>query len=121
MIRRPLVGKWVIGFFGLCLAVAFSACAHTVSKDLPVVDRVLAEKTLRAQLVERGAADPEFVHEILHELGGGPAGDQRLAKLLAEHLDHHPATALAVFQEVARHQEFQGWIMDRLRGREAPP
>ncbi len=105
----------------ICFAAGLAACAHTVPKDLPVVDRVLAEKTLRAQLVERGAADPEFVHEILHQLGQGPQGNQRLAKLLAEHLGHHPATARVVFQELAINQEFQDWLVERLLGQDAIP
>ena len=117
---RILEGTWAVGGL-LCLALALSACAHTVPKDLPVVDRVLAEKTLRAQLVERGAADPEFVHEILHQLGQGPQGNQRLAKLLAEHLGHHPATARAVFHELTTHQEFQAWLVERLLGQDAMP
>ncbi len=104
----------------ICFATGLAACVHTVPKDLPVVDRVLAEKTLRAQLVERGATDPEFVHEILHQLGQGPQGNQRLAKLLAEHLSHHPATARAVFHALAAHQEFQNWIVERLRGLPVP-
>ncbi len=105
----------------ICFAAGLSACAHTVPTDLPLVDRVLAEKTLRAQLVERGAADPEFVHEILHQLGQGSQGNQRLAKLLAEHLGHHPATARAVFHAMAAHQEFQNWVVERLLCQDAMP
>jgi hypothetical protein len=85
----------------IALALGLSACAHTLPADVPLVDRVLAEKALREQLVERGAADAHFVHEILHQLGQGPEGDQRVARLLAEHLGHHPTTARAVFQELA--------------------
>ena len=114
---RILVGRWTAGGL-LCLAVGLAACVQTVPKDLPLVDRVLAEKTLRAQLIERGAADPEFVHEILHQFGQETEGNERLAKLLAEHLAHHPATARAVFQELATHQEFQDWLMERLSGPE---
>ncbi len=100
----------------LCLAVGLSACAHTLPKDLPLVDRVLAEKPLRAHLIERGAADPEFVHEILHQFGQETEGNERLAKLLAEHLGHHPGTAKAVFEELAKHEGFQEWVSERLSG-----
>ena len=44
MVCRPFMGQWVIGFFGLCLVVALMACAHTVSKNLPVVERGVAER-----------------------------------------------------------------------------
>lgn len=105
----------------IALALGLSACAHTLPADAPLVDRVLAEKALQTQLIERGAADLEFVHEILHQLGQGPEGDQRVAQLLAEHLGHHPSTARAVFQQLALGKEFQGWIIDRLRIREEVP
>ncbi len=100
----------------ICFAAGLAACAHTVPTDLPLVDRVLAEKTLRAQLVERGAADPEFVHEILHQFGQETEGNERLARLLAEHLGHHPSTAKAVFEELAKHEGFQEWVSKRLSG-----
>lgn len=112
------------GWFGkglaVCLALGLSACAHAVPSDAPVVDRVLGDKPLREQLVERGTADPHFVHEILHELGRWPNGDQRFAKLLTEHLGHHPTTARAVFQELAQHQPFQEWLIEQVR-RVHPP
>lgn len=109
-----------IGSF-IVIGLALSACAHTMPCDAPLTERVLAEKALRAQVVERGAADPEFVHEILHQLGQGPDGDRRLAQLLAEHLHHHPSTAQAVFQELAQHRGFQDWVVERLRGRKESP
>jgi hypothetical protein len=99
----------------LGMALALSACTHAISNDSPFVDRALAEKTLRIQLVERGAADKEFVHEILHELGQGPEGDRQLAQLLVEHLTHHPTTATAVFQELATQRIFQDWLIEQLR------
>lgn len=95
-----------------------SACTHPLPYGAPVTERVLAEKALRAQLIERGAADPEFVHEILHQLGQGPEGDRRLARLLAEHLHHHPSSARALYHEVAQHRGFQDWVAERLRGSE---
>lgn len=108
-------------WMGNCLAFGLEACAHALPSDAPVVDRVLAEKALRVQLIERGAADLEFVHEILHQLGQGPEGDQRVAQLLAEHLGHHPSTARAVFQQLALGKEFQEWIIERLRIRKEVP
>ncbi len=56
-------------WLGFCLALWLSACAHTPPREAPVVDQVLAEEALRTQLVERGAADAHFVHEILHHIG----------------------------------------------------
>ena len=105
----------------IVIGLALSACAHTMPCDAPLPDRVLAEKALRTQVVERGAADSEFVHEILHQLGQGLEGNQRLARLLAEHLHHHPDTAQAVFQELAQHRGFQNWVIERLLGRKDTP
>lgn len=98
-----------------CLALWLSACAHTPPREAPVVDQVLAEEALRTQLVERGAADAHFVHEILHQLGHGPEGDQKFARLLAEHLGHHPTTAHAMFQELAQQQQFHEWLIEQVR------
>lgn len=98
----------------IALALGLSACAHTLPADASLVDRVLAEKALREQLVERGAADAHFIHEILHQLGQGPEGDQRVARLLAEHLGHHPTTARAVFQELAQHPRFHEWLIEQV-------
>jgi hypothetical protein len=106
---------------GICLAFGLAACAHALPSDAPVVDRVLAEKALRERLVEQGAADAHFVHEILHQLGQGSGGDQKLARLLAEHLGHHPTTARAMFEELAGRREFQEWMIERLRGRKETP
>jgi hypothetical protein len=110
-----------MGVAGLSLALGLSACAHTMPCDSPVVERVLGEKALRVQVIEQGAADPEFVHEILHQLGQGAEGDLRVAHLLAEHLHHHPTAARAVLQELAKHREFEDWIIERLRGRQETP
>ena len=99
--------NWSGQGLGLGLALGLSACAQTLPSDAPMVDRVLADTALREQLVERGTADPHFVHEILHQLGQGPDGDQKFAKLLAEHLGHHPDTARAVFRELAQSNDFR--------------
>jgi hypothetical protein len=88
--------------------------------DAPVVDRVLGDQALREQLVARGTQDEHFVHEVLHQLGQGPDGDRKLARLLAEHLHHHPTLERRVFQELAVHREFQEWVIEQLRKREAP-
>jgi hypothetical protein len=117
MTVQPMRKNIEMGVAGLSLALGLSACAHTMPCDSPVVERVLAEKALRVQIIERGAADSEFVHEILHQLGQGSEGNQRLARLLAEHLHHHADTAQAVFQELAQHRGFQDWVVERLRGR----
>jgi len=109
--------RWV----GFCLALWLSACAHAMPSDAPAVDRVLGDKALREQLVERGAADAHFVHEILHQLGQGPEGDQKFARLLAEHLGHHPTTARAMYEELATRREFHDWVVERLRGRNESP
>lgn len=113
MTRRQWL-RWL----GISLVLGFSACADSVPSDSPVLDRVLGDKTLREQLVERGAADAEFVHEIQHQLGQGPDGDRKLARLLAEHLQHHSTLERAVSQEVAAHQEFQDWTLERLHGQQ---
>jgi hypothetical protein len=113
--------RWTTGWLGVGLALGLSACAHTLPSDAPLVDRVLGEKALRTQLVERGSADSHFVHEILHQLGQGPDGDQQFARLLVEHLGHHPTTARAVFQDLAAHRDFQEWVITRLRGQKEIP
>lgn len=109
------------GWLGIGLALGLSACAHTIPSDASPVDRVLGDKALRTQLVERGSADAHFVHEILHQLGQGPDGDQRLARLLVEHLGHHPTTVRAVFQELAARRDFQEWVIGQLRGQKEAP
>ncbi len=109
------------GWLGIGLALGLSACAHTMPADAPVVERVLGDKTLREQLVVRGTQDEHFVHEVLHQLGQGPDGDRKLARLLAEHLHHHPTLERAVFQELAAHREFQEWVIERLQTRTQEP
>jgi len=121
MLRLAVPRKRVEGWLMIVLAVGFSACAQSLPSDAPVVDRVLGDQTLREQLVERGTADPHFVHEILHELGRGPNGDQRFAKLLAEHLGHHPSTARAVFEEFSQHRQFHEWLIEQVRRSQTAP
>lgn len=105
----------------ISMAVMLAACVHTLPSDAPLAERVLLEKGLRAKLVERAATDSEFLHEILHQVGEGPDGNQRFARLLAEHLSHHPATAHVLFYELASRREFQDWLIERLRsGRTTP-
>lgn len=108
-------------WLGIGVALGLSACAHTMPADAPVVDRVLGDKTLREQLVARGTQDEHFVHEVLHQFGQGPDGDRKLARLLAEHLHHHPTLEQAVFQELTAHREFQDWLVERLRTRKQEP
>ena len=103
-------------WLGMGIALGLSACTHTMPPDLPVVDRVLGDPALREQLVAQGTQDEHFVHEVLHQLGQGPDGDQKLARLLAEHLHHHPTLERAVFQELATQRTFQEWILQSLRG-----
>lgn len=104
----------------LGLATALAGCTHPMPPDAPVVDRVLGDQALREQLVTRGAQDEHFVHEVLHQLGQGPDGDRSLARLLAEHLHHHPTLERAVFQELSTQRGFQEWLTERLRTRTAP-
>lgn len=80
--------RWLTGWLEIGVALGLSACAHAMPADGPVVERVLGDKTLREQLVARGTQDEHFVHEVLHQLGQGPDGDRKLARLLAEHLHH---------------------------------
>lgn len=109
------------GWWGLALGVALSACAHsTVPTDAPVVDQVLADQALREQFVAQGAKDEHFVHELLHQLGQGPDGDRTLARLLAEHLHHHPTLERAVFQELTAHRVFREWNLGRVREQQEP-
>ena len=105
-------------WLGIGVALGLSACAHTIPVDAPVVDRVLVDQALREQLVARGTQDEHFVHEVLHQLGQGPDGDRKLARLLAEHLRHHPTLERTVFPELAAHREFQEWVIERLRTQE---
>ncbi len=107
--------QWIIGSCGLAMGLAISACAQTMPMDAPLVDRVLGDRVLREQLVAQGTQDEHFVHEVLHRLGQGPDGEQKLARLLAEHLHHHPTLARRVFQELAAQREFQEWMVERLR------
>lgn len=115
-LKRCGLGLWLVIGMGLWL----SACAHAVPSDAPMVDRVLGDKGLREQLVAQGTQDEHFVHEVLHQLGQGPDGDRKLARLLAEHLHHHPTLERRVFQELAAHRAFQEWIGEQLRKEEAP-
>ncbi|HNP81707.1 MAG TPA: hypothetical protein PKN47_09625 [Nitrospira sp.] len=108
-------------WLGIGVALGLSACAHTIPVDAPVVDRVLVDQALREQLVARGTQDEHFVHEVLHQLGQGPDGDRKLARLLAEHLRHHPTLERAMFQELATHREFQEWLIERLRTQTQEP
>lgn len=117
IVLRRESGRWLV----VGMIMALSACAHALLSDAPLVDRVLGEKVLREQLVERGSADEHFVHEILHQLGQGPDGDQKFARLLAEHLGHHPTAARAVFRALATSREFEDWLIERLRDRKETP
>jgi hypothetical protein len=107
--------RCLTGWLGIGVALGLSACAHTMPADAPVVERVLGDQALREQLVARGAKDEHFVHEVLHQLGQRPDGDRTLARLLAEHLYHHPTLERTVFQELAAHRTFQDWMIERLR------
>ena len=119
MVNR--VHRQVRGWMAIGLWLGLSACVHTMPCDSPVVDRVLGDQALREQLVERGSADAHFVHEVLHQLRQGPDGDRNLARLLAEHLHHHPTLERAVLQELATHRGFQDWLIERLRTRTQEP
>lgn len=103
------------------LALLLASCAQTLPRDQPLVDRVLGEKGLRVQLVEQGAADEHFVHEILHQVGQEAGGERKLARLLAEHLHHHPSLGRATFEELAAQDGFQQWVIERLRRSERDP
>lgn len=121
MTGPSVAAQWAVEGLVASLVAGLVACTHSAPGDVSLADRVLAKKALRMQVIEHDAADPEFVHEILHQVGQGPDGDRRLAQLLAEHLHHHPATAQAVFHELARHRGFQDWVVERLRGRKDVP
>jgi len=112
--------RWLTGCLGIGVSLGLSACAHTMPADAPVVDRILGDQALREQLVAWGTQDEHFVHEVLHQLGQGPDGDRKLARLLAEHLHHHPTLERMLFQELAAHREFQEWVIEQLLKREAP-
>ena len=108
--------QWPRCWLVLSLASAVAGCTHPMAADAPVVDRVLGDHVLREQLVARGTLDEHFVHEVLHQLGQGPQGDHKFARLLADHLHHHPTTARAVYGELARHKDFQEWLLEQMRG-----
>ncbi len=112
--------RWLRGWLGTGVALGLTACAHTMPPDAPVVDRVLGDHALREQLVARGTQDDHFVHEVLHQFGQAPDGEHKLARLLAEHLHHHPTLQRSLFHELAAHREFQEWVIEQLRKQDAP-
>jgi hypothetical protein len=110
--RQGWQSWWLI----LSLVSAVASCAHSMPENVPVIDRVLGDPVLREQLVATGTLDEHFVHEVLHQLGQGPRGDHNVARLLADHLHHHPTTARAVYGELVRHKAFQEWLLERVQG-----
>jgi hypothetical protein len=99
------------------LTVVLTACGDSApSTKVSLLDRALVDASLRAELIERGAADEEFVHQILEKVSLSPSGNQQLSKILAAHFEHHPETAKVVFKRLKTHEEFQNWLIEELKG-----
>lgn len=85
----------------LLMALALSACAESAPRTpRAVIAHALADGELRAVLIERGAADDEFVHQVLERFSLAQGGAERLSGILAAHFEHHPATAAAVLRKL---------------------
>lgn len=83
--------------------------------QVSLIDRALVDTSLRERLIERGAADEEFVHQILEKFSLSPGGDEKLSEILAAHFEHHPETGKAVFRRLKSQEEFQNWLIEELK------
>jgi len=113
---RILTYRWLTGILVL-LTVTLTACGDSAPPpQVSLIDRALVDTALRERLIERGAADEEFVHEILEKFSLSPGGDEKLSEILAAHFEHHPETGKAVFRRLKTQEEFQNWLIEELKG-----
>ena len=116
MNSRILTYRWLTGILVL-LIVTLTACGDSAPPpQVSLIDRALVDTALRERLIERGAADEEFVHEILEKFSLSPGGDEKLSEILAAHFEHHPETGKAVFRRLKTQEEFQNWLIEELKG-----
>lgn len=103
---------WLAGML-LTFTLGLTACGDSAPPpQVSLIDRALVDTSLRGRLIERGAADEEFVHQILEKFSLSPGGNQQLAEILAAHFTHHPETAKAVFMRLKTQEDFQEWFME---------
>lgn len=101
----------------LSSTLGMTACGDSApTTQASLIDRALVDTSLREQLIERGAADEEFVHQILEKFSLSPGGDEKLSEILAAHFTHHPETAKAIFMRLKTQEEFQKWLIEELKG-----
>ena len=113
---RILTYRWLTGILVL-LTVTLTACGDSAPPpQVSLIDRALVDTSLRERLIERGAADEEFVHQILEKFSLSPGGDEKLSEILAAHFEHHPETGKAVFRRLKTQEEFQNWLIEELKG-----
>ncbi|MCA9423104.1 MAG: hypothetical protein KC592_18945 [Nitrospira sp.] len=111
-----LTYMWLAGML-LTSSLGLTACGKSAPPpQVSLIDRALVDTSLRERLIERGAADEEFVHQILEKFSLSPGGNQQLAEILAAHFTHHPETAKAVFMRLNTQEDFQKWFMEELKG-----
>ncbi|GJL49218.1 MAG: hypothetical protein NPIRA01_04450 [Nitrospirales bacterium] len=116
MIGRMLRYTWLRGMI-VSLAAVLTACGDSApSPPVSLIDRALVDTSLRERLIERGASDEEFVHQILEKFSLRPDGNQQLSEILAAHFEHHPETAKAVFMRMKTHVDFQKWLVEEMKG-----
>ena len=115
MSGRTLIQTWLTGMIFL-LTLTLTACgASAPPPQVSLIDRALLDSSLRERLIERGAADKEFVHQILEKFSLSPGGDEKLSEILSAHFTHHPDTAKAVFRKLKTQEEFQKWLIEELK------
>ncbi len=113
---RLLMYVWLAGMF-LSFTLGLTACGDsTPPPQVSLIDQALMDTSLRERLIERGAADEEFVHQILEKFSLSPGGDEKLSEILAAHFEHHPETGKAVFRRLKTQEDFQKWLVEELKG-----
>jgi len=113
---RILIHTWLTAILVL-LTLTLTACGDSAPPpQVSLIDQALVDTSLRERLIERGAADEEFVHEILEKFSLSPGGDEKLSEILAAHFKHHPETGKAVFRKLKTQEEFQNWLIEELKG-----
>ncbi|MDT7040732.1 hypothetical protein [Candidatus Nitronereus thalassa] len=113
---RIRIQIWLTGMLFL-LTLTLTACGDSAPPpQASLIDRALVDTSLREQLIERGAADEEFVHQILEKFSLSPGGDEKLSEILAAHFEHHPETGKAVLRRLKTQKNFQKWLIEELKG-----
>lgn len=116
MIGRMPTYTWLTGMM-VFLTIVMTACGVSAPRpQVSLIDRALVDPSLREELIERGAADEEFVHQILERFSLRPGGNEKLSEILSAHFRHHPETAKAVFMKLKTQEEFQKWLIEELKG-----